>query len=106
MCFLTGFSEKKKTAYFLPCPHLNGNQIASGGFEKQFETYENDQFPLRDLWITLKAGTDRLMGKVESNGVYVGKSGYLMEEFKAPDQTQYDATVKAMTDFAQKNILI
>ena len=30
-------------------------------------------FPLRDLWITLKAGTDRLMGKVESNGVYVGK---------------------------------
>ena len=43
------------------------------------------------------------MGKVESNGVYVGKSGYLMEEFKAPDQTQYDATVKAMTDFAQKH---
>ena len=26
-----------------------------------------------------------------------------MEEFKAPDQTQYDATVKAMTDFAQKH---
>ena len=97
MCFLTeGFLKRKPRTFFLP--HLNGSQIASGGFEKQFETYENDQFPLRDLWITLKAGTDRLMGKVESNGVYVGKSGYLMEEFKAPDQTQYDATVKAMTD--------
>ena len=97
-----GFSEKENRV-LSSLPHLNGNQIASGGFEKQFETYENDQFPLRDLWITLKAGTDRLMGKVESNGVYVGKSGYLMEEFKAPDQTQYDATVKAMTDFAQKH---
>ena len=97
-----GFSEKENRV-LSSLPHLNGSQIASGGFEKQFETYENDQFPLRDLWITLKAGTDRLMGKVESNGVYVGKSGYLMEEFKAPDQTQYDATVKAMTDFAQKH---
>mgnify|MGYP000370406968 CR=1 FL=1 len=103
MCFLTEGFLKKKNRVLSSLPHLNGSQIASGGFEKQFETYENDQFPLRDLWITLKAGTDRLMGKVESNGVYVGKSGYLMEEFKAPDQTQYDATVKAMTDFAQKH---
>ena len=97
-----GFSEKENRV-LSSRPPLNGSQIASGGFEKQFETYENDQFPLRDLWITLKAGTDRLMGKVEANGVYVGKSGYLIEEFKAPDQTQYDATVKAMADFAQKH---
>ena len=59
-----GFSEKENRV-LSSRPHLNGSQIASGGFEKQFETYENDQFPLRDLWITLKAGTDRLMGKVE-----------------------------------------
>ena len=63
-----GFSEKENRV-LSSLPHLNGSQIASGGFEKQFETYENDQFPLRDLWITLKAGTDRLMGKVESNGL-------------------------------------
>lgn len=97
-----GFSEKENRV-LSSRPPLNGSQIASGAFEKQFETYENDQFPLRDLWITLKAGTDRLMGKVEANGVYAGKSGYLIEEFKAPDQTQYDATVKAMADFAQKH---
>lgn len=97
-----GFSEKENRV-LASRPALNAGQIASGAFEKQFETYENDQFPLRDLWITLKAGTDRLMGKVEANGVYLGKSGYLMEEFKAPDQAQYDATVKAMTDFAQKH---
>lgn len=97
-----GFSEKENRV-LASRPALNAGQIASGSFEKQFETYENDQFPLRDLWITLKAGTDRLMGKVEANGVYLGKSGYLIEEFKAPEKTQYDATVKAMTDFAQRH---
>ena len=46
-----GFSEKENRV-LSSRPHLNGSQIASGGFEKQFETYENDQFPLRDLWIS------------------------------------------------------
>lgn len=97
-----GFSEKENRV-LASAPDLKLNQIASGGFEKQFETYENDQFPLRDLWITLKAGADRLIGKVEENGVLLGKNGYLMEEFKAPSQTQYDSTVQAMTDFAQRH---
>ena len=97
-----GFSEKENRV-LTSAPGLKLNQLTSGGFEKQFETYENDQFPLRDLWITLKASADRLMGKVEENGVLLGKNGYLMEEFKSPVQTQYDSTVKAMTDFAQRH---
>lgn len=98
----TGFSEKENRV-LASRPALKLDQIISGGYEKQFETYENDQFPLRDMWITLKATTDRLMGKVEENGVYLGKNGYLMEGFNAPPQTQYDATVNAMTAFAQKH---
>ena len=97
-----GFSEKENRV-LASAPGLKLNQLTSGGFEKQFETYENDQFPLRDLWITLKASADCLMGKVEENGVLLGKNGYLMEEFKSPVQTQYDSTVKAMTDFAQRH---
>lgn len=98
----TGFSEKENRV-LASRPALKLDQILSGGYEKQFETYENDQFPLRDMWITLKATTDRLMGKVEENGVYLGKNGYLMEAFNAPSQTQYDATVNAMTSFAQEH---
>lgn len=98
----TGFSEKENRI-LASRPALKLDQIISGVYEKQFETYENDQFPLRDMWITLKANTDRLMGKVEENGVYLGKNGYLMEAFNAPSQTQYDATVNAMTSFAQKH---
>ena len=98
----TGFSEKENRV-LASRPALKLDQLVSGGYEKQFETYENDQFPLRDMWITLKATTDRLMGKVEENGVYLGQNGYLMEGFNAPPQTQYDATVNAMTAFAQKH---
>lgn len=98
----TGFSEKENRV-LASRPALKLDQIISGGYEKQFETYENDQFPLRNMWITLKATTDRLMGKVEENGVYLGKNGYLMEAFNAPSQTQYDATVNAMTSFAQEH---
>lgn len=98
----TGFSEKENRI-LASRPALKLDQIISGVYEKQFETYENDQFPLRDMWITLKTTTDRLMGKVEENGVYLGKNGYLMEAFNAPSQTQYDATVNAMTSFAQKH---
>lgn len=97
-----GFSEKENRV-LASRPALKADQVASGNFEKQFETYKNDQFPLRDMWITLKAGTDRLMGKVEENGVYLGTSGYLMEEFKAPLQQQYEATVSAMTNFASRH---
>lgn len=51
-------------------PKMNAGQIISGRFEEKFETYFSDQFPLRDMWIEIKAGLDRLTGRVESNGVY------------------------------------
>ena len=84
-------------------PELNLSQITSRKFSPKYETYVNDQFPLRDTWVTLKAGCDRLMGKTEENGVYLGKDGYLMEAFNPPPQKQLDSTLTAMTDFAQSH---
>ena len=40
----TGFSEKENRI-LASRPALKLDQIISGGYEKQFETYENDQFP-------------------------------------------------------------
>lgn len=84
-------------------PELTLSQITSGKFSPKYETYVNDQFPLRDTWVTLKAGCDRLMGETEENGVYLGKDGYLMEAFNPPPQKQLDAALNAMTDFAQSH---
>lgn len=96
------FSEKEnRVLASMPAPRLS--QLASGKFEKKFETYVNDQFPLRDFWVTLKAASDRAMGRVEGNGVYLGRDGYLMEAFAKPSQEQLNRTAGAMVSFAQKH---
>ncbi len=96
------FSEKENRVLTQrPAPSVS--RIVSGKYEKDYESYVNDQFIFRDLWITVKAGTDRLLGKNESNGVYLGKKSYLMEAFHTPDESQQDATLSAMASFAKKH---
>ena len=84
-------------------PKINAGQIVSGRYEEKFETYFSDQFLLRDMWIEIKAGFDRLTGKVESNGVYLGKDGYLIESFTEPDKKNLEKTCRAMGDFAERH---
>lgn len=49
--------------------------VRSGEFMENFEKYFNDQFPLRDQWIQLKALSERTLGKQENNKVYFGADG-------------------------------
>lgn len=96
------FSEKENRV-LSSRPEMNLSQITSGRFGSKYETYVNDQFVLRDFWVTLKAGCDQIMGKVEENGVYLGKDGYLLESFHAPTQERLDSTLSAMTSFANNH---
>ncbi len=60
-------------------PVLTREGLLNGSYTKEVERYLSDQFPLRDSAISLKTFTDRLMGKREENGVYIGKNGYLFD---------------------------
>lgn len=84
------FSEKENRV-LASRPDASLSQIASGRFGEKYETYVNDQFFFRDFWVTLKARFDRILGKVEENGVYLGKDGYLMEAFVPPAPGQPEA---------------
>ena len=95
------FSDKENRM-LEQAPGINGGQIISGRYEEKFETYFTDQFLLRDMWIEMKAGFDRLIGRVESNGVYLGKDGYLIEKFTEPDGKNLKETCSAMGDFAKR----
>ncbi|KAA2301451.1 hypothetical protein FY526_24960, partial [Clostridioides difficile] len=55
-----------------------------------YEKYVIDQFAMRDYWIGIKTDTDRVLGKRESNGVYLGSEGHLIQSFRSP----VDADVK------------
>ena len=56
-------------------PTLDSVFGENGQFMADFEKYVNDQFPLRDQWIQLKAWSERLSGKQENNKVYFGGEG-------------------------------
>ena len=58
-------------------PKLTVSSISDGSFMRDFETYLTDQFPFRDSIISVKTFTDRILGKNEENGVYIGKEGFL-----------------------------
>lgn len=97
-----GFSQKENRV-LASRPAISVSQLTSGKFADGYETYVNDQFFLRDWWITLRATAQRILENTEENGVFLGKNGYLMEDFTAPSQERLNRTVNAMTDFAARH---
>ena len=73
------FSETENR-YLKQKPEFTVQNIISGRFTKDFEEYLNDQFVLRDLWISNKSAMQLKTLKKDINGVYIGKDGYLIEK--------------------------
>ncbi len=83
-------------------PKVTASSLTDGTFMKDAESYTQDQFPLRDSWIAVKSFADRMLGKREINGVYLGKHNQLIEKAAEPDYTYVDKNLQAMKTFAQK----
>lgn len=81
-------------------PKLTVDNLMSGKFMTQADSFVADQFPLRDDWIQLKLGSDRLLGRQNSNGVYLGKNGYLIEDAATPLEPSYSKNLAAISLFA------
>ncbi|MGG4343307.1 DHHW family protein [Paenibacillus lautus] len=80
-------------------PHFSLKALVSGAFTLDFEKYVSDQFVFRDFWIGAKTDTDRMMGKKESNGIYIGKDGYLIQNFIPPAEEDLEEKVDAIHAF-------
>ena len=62
-------SERRPLAAF---PAVSGKAVLSGSFMTDFEKYTLDQFPLRDLFRTIKAVTTLyVFGQKDNNGIYI-----------------------------------
>lgn len=84
-------------------PRFTLEAVMSGKYMSDFESYVSDQFFLRNQWISLKLLEDKLLGKRESNGVYLGKKGYLMEKPDTPDWNRVEKNAQAISAFAQRH---
>ena len=73
-----------------------------GSFQEDYEEYINDQFPLRDKWISLKSINEYILGKVENNGIIYGDDGELFEKFDSLNEEKLKNNVEAINNFGEK----
>ncbi len=64
-------------------PELNSENFFSGKFATQTNVYFADQFPLRDIFVRLKSGSELLLAKGENNGVLYSYDQLAVKEFNA-----------------------
>lgn len=84
-------------------PELTLSGVLDGSFMRDFETYLADQFPFRDEAIYIKSFADRLWGKKQENGVYIGKEGFLFDEPTAYSKKKMTALAKKINALSKKN---
>ncbi|MDG0874781.1 DHHW family protein [Paenibacillus thiaminolyticus] len=80
-------------------PDFTLQSLAAGKFTSRYEKYVSDQFVFRDAWIGVKTDADRAMGKKESNGVYLGKDGFLIQRFNPPEDRDVEDKAEAIRAF-------
>ncbi|MBQ3136887.1 MAG: hypothetical protein IJB74_05315 [Clostridia bacterium] len=95
------FSESENRV-LAPAPDFSFYAVKDGSFMKAFETYFTDQFIFRDEIIRLKTFADRLTGKTEVGGVYIGEEGYLFS-VPAPFDEKKQEIMKKISAFAESN---
>ncbi|MBR3867442.1 MAG: hypothetical protein IKM54_06590 [Butyricicoccus sp.] len=76
-------------------PAFSVEGLLDGSFTADLETYIADQFPLRDELMSLKATCERLWGRKENNGVYLGDDR-LLEQVEEIDQAQLSTNLGAL----------
>lgn len=84
-------------------PSFTWESARSGRYEEQYEAYIEDQFPFRTAWIWMKTTVDRLIGKKECNGIYLGDDGYLIQNFIDPDEEKLNESLSALSSFSKKH---
>lgn len=84
-------------------PSITAQGLFDGSFMKKYEAYLTDQFPFRDGAISLKSHLERLLGKKEENGAYIGKNGFIFDFQADYDEEKMKELAKAVNSFKKKN---
>lgn len=83
-------------------PSFSAAQVVDGRYTEKYEKYISDQFPLRDFWIGVKSTWEKVMGKKENNGIYLGKEGYLIEKFQEPSEEVFKSKIDEVNTITSK----
>ncbi|MBR6812244.1 MAG: hypothetical protein IKM51_02605 [Oscillospiraceae bacterium] len=99
----TAFSDSERRA-LAQLPELSGKELLNGNFMKNFETYTQDQFPMRDGFRTLKSfAALRLFNLNDTNGLFV-ESGHVAKIEYPLDEAMLQNAVNRF-DFIKEQFL-
>lgn len=79
-------------------PTFSWKSLKEGKFTQELEKYISDQLPMKDELVTLKTDADRLLLHDLQNGVYFGKDGYYLQDYKENTE-QIKKNVGFINDF-------
>lgn len=99
------FSETENR-YLSHKPAFSLDNVFSGKYMQDVEKYINDQFPLRNTWISFKSDFLQNVGYREVNSVYLGDDDYLIEKWIDSDfdEKQLQKNIDAVNIFTQKHL--
>ena len=84
--------------YLQEFPNVSIENISSGQFGTEFESYFADHFPNRNLWVGFNAYYSLATGNNGAGGVYHCKNDYLINKPVSTDN-KLDKNTKAIIDF-------
>ena len=94
------FSEKEKR-YLAQFPEVTWENIASGKFGEEVETYLADHIPGRDFFVGLAAYYDRYSGRQVTKDVYVAEGDRIVEAPVVWDEAAAQKNMNAINRFAE-----
>ena len=83
-------------------PKLTADSLADGSFMARADDYAADHFPLRDIWMRVRSNTMRYLGETESQGVYYGRDGSLIQRFDSYHADRMKQTAEAVAGFTEQ----
>ena len=81
------FSENENRV-LATMPEFSWEDLTSGKFGDDFNSFLSDQFIARDQWVSIKTATELALQEKEINGVLFCKDNYMMEHHDTVDIDQ------------------
>lgn len=94
------FSELENR-YLSQYPSFSIDSFFKGTWSKNIEEYMQDQIIFRDNLVMIHNIRERLLGKIESNGVYFGKDNYLIGDFKKYNINILKKNISTINNFSK-----
>ncbi len=82
-------------------PEFTVEELLNNNYTSKYETYVNDQFIGRDMWITTKSVGEQGLAKIINNNIVYGKDGYLFDLTLATDADRLERNIRYLNEFLQ-----